>query len=401
MATAPERSKQHSEQHNQRCLLDGLAGSEGAESAGSDGDRLPLAMLESLLGIDAADTSSALNQACQLVAEALGSDKVDAFLHESEAGCLVAKGTSHTPMGRWPHEIGLNVTPVANGGRAVEVFLSGDAYTTGRADLDTGELRGITVGLGIRSEIIVPFDVGGERRGVLTVASGAPEAFSAEDGRFCSAVARWLGIVAHRAELLQQRQAAAVEEGRRAAAEELIRVLAHDLNNLIAPLKGRIDMIRRRGGAADRQTIVGHAEEAARSVEPLRRFVSELLDAERLEHGALAVTPRPTDLVALTQEIAAVFDGEGVDVRVHATEQLMALVDPDRLRQALENIVTNAVKSSPADGRRMAGGWHRDRGCDDEYARRAGMGRHYGDRPRPRYHAGSAPAPVRALRRWS
>lgn len=309
-----------------------------------------LTTLECLLEIDALDVDSALNQACQSVAEALGSDKVDAFLYDPDADRLVARGTSDTPMGRREHEIGMEVLPIANGGRVVEVFLTGTSYATGRADLDREELRGFTQGLGVRSEISVPLEVGGTRRGVLMVASAAPEAFSADDARFCAAVAHWVGVAAHRAELIQQRQAAAAEEGRRMAAEELIRVLAHDLNNLIAPLKGRIDLIRRRGALADPQTIIAHADEASRSVERLRRFVGDLLDAERLERGAFALTPCPADLAVLAQDIATVFSSGGVEVRVQATEPVVALIDSDRLRQALENVVSNAIRYSPVGG---------------------------------------------------
>ncbi len=309
-----------------------------------------LATLECLLEIDALDVDSALHQACQSVAEALGSDKVDAFLYDPDADRLVARGTSDTPMGRREHEIGMEVLPIANGGRVVEVFLTGTSYATGRADLDREELRGFTHGLGVRSEISVPLEIGGTRRGVLMVASAALEAFSADDARFCAAVAHWVGVAAHRAELIQQRQAAAAEEGRRMAAEELIRVLAHDLNNLIAPLKGRIDLIRRRGALADPQTIIAHADEASRSVERLRRFVGDLLDAERLERGAFALTPCAADLVVLVQDIASVFSSGGVEVRVQATEPVVALIDPDRLRQALENVVSNAIRYSPVGG---------------------------------------------------
>src|SRR3954452_4167856 len=70
----------------------------------------------------------ALDQAANLVAEALDADKVDIFIHESASDSLVALGTSQTPMGRRQHELGLDRLPLANGGRSVAVYLTGEPY---------------------------------------------------------------------------------------------------------------------------------------------------------------------------------------------------------------------------------------------------------------------------------
>ena len=117
---------------------------------------------------------------------------------------LVAMGTSDTPMRRKQHRLGLNLVPVANGGRAVEVYQTGDSYRTGRADEDPHVPVGITRELGARSLINVPLDVDGVRRSVFEVGSRRLDAFSPADLRFLEAVARWVGMVAHRAELAER-----------------------------------------------------------------------------------------------------------------------------------------------------------------------------------------------------
>ncbi len=178
-----------------------------------------------------------------MVAEALRADKVDAALYDSTTESLVAAGTSHTPMGRKQHAIGMNRLPVANGGREVDVFLTGVPYATGQADQDPGQLRGMTEGLGIRSAIMVPLEVAGTRRGVFLASSARPDFFAEDDVRFLEAVSRWVGMVAHRAELTERIATEAREQGRRVAADELIATLAHDLGNLLVPVKGRIDLL--------------------------------------------------------------------------------------------------------------------------------------------------------------
>ena len=56
-------------------------------------DRL-LATLQRLLGIQSPELRPALDQASSLVADALGADKVDVFLHDADSDSLVAMGTS-------------------------------------------------------------------------------------------------------------------------------------------------------------------------------------------------------------------------------------------------------------------------------------------------------------------
>ncbi|MGH3308127.1 MAG: hypothetical protein ACRDOX_10605, partial [Nocardioides sp.] len=63
-------------------------------------------------------------------------------------------------MGRLQHTLGLQRLPLANGGRAARVFETGMSHRSGRVDEDSEELPGLIHGLGIRSEIIAPVDVG-------------------------------------------------------------------------------------------------------------------------------------------------------------------------------------------------------------------------------------------------
>ena len=201
-------------------------------------DRL-LTTLEGLLELPATDVTATLNQATSLIAEVFSADKVDVFFHDWASETLVALGTSDTPLGRKQKAIGMDRLPLANRGRTVEVFLSGTSYLTGHADQDPEELVGVKVGLEVKSQIAAVFEVETLRRGVLLTVSSTPEFFSEQDLHFLEAIARWMGIVIHRAELIERMQREAVEQGRRVAAEELLTIMAHDLRNYLTPLKGR------------------------------------------------------------------------------------------------------------------------------------------------------------------
>ncbi len=321
-----------------------------AHVMGDDLERSPDALLlalEQLLAINATSLKSALNQASEVVIEALGGDKVDVFLYEQATTTLVALGTSATPMGYKQHALGLDRDPIANGGIMVEVFQTGQPYHTGHADEDSSVPIGYTEALGIRSMLGVPLDVAGERRGVMQAASAQPDFFTERDLRFLQAVARWVGMVVHRVELVEQVTAEAAEEGRRMAAEELVTVLAHDLRNYLAPIQGRLQLLQRRASREERGRDLQDLAAAAGAMERLQRVIADLLDAARLEQGLFTVNAQPFDLAVLARETATTLGG-GTPIEVYAPEEVVIYADADRIRQALENLVANAVTHSPA-----------------------------------------------------
>src|SRR5947209_3543703 len=83
-----------------------------------------LSTLERLLLIEAVAVRPTLDQASNLIAEAVAAEKVDAFLYDPGIESLVAAGTSQTPLGNRQRELGMDRLPLANRGRTVEVFES-------------------------------------------------------------------------------------------------------------------------------------------------------------------------------------------------------------------------------------------------------------------------------------
>jgi DNA-binding CsgD family transcriptional regulator len=188
------------------------------------GDDRLFETLVRLLGIASPELRPTLDQASNLVAEALGADKVDVFVHEVASDSLVALGTSTTPMGRRQHELGLDRLPLANGGRSVAVYLAGVPYLQQRTDEDPEELRGMVESLGVRSGILAPLDVAGQRRGLVQAVSAEPDRFTERDLRFLEAVAGWVGMLTQRAELSEELAHQARQQGRREAGEEVARL---------------------------------------------------------------------------------------------------------------------------------------------------------------------------------
>jgi len=226
------------------------------------------ATLEQLLALEALDLDGALDESAHIVVEALGADKVDAFIHEAKTECLVARGTSDPPMGRKQIALGLNRLPLANGGRAAAVFRSGACHVDGHVDQDPLELEGVKIALGVKSAVLCPLVVKGERCGVLSAVSAAPDRFSEDDVSFVQAIARWLALVMHRAELVQELVGYAELRGRREALMQLM--------NRLTPRQREVSILIA-GGMTNEQiaqrlvltagTVANHVEAILRRLE--------------------------------------------------------------------------------------------------------------------------------------
>ncbi|WP_375755439.1 ATP-binding protein [Corallococcus exercitus] len=306
-----------------------------------------LRALEQLLALPAAELRPTLDTAGQLISELLNADKVDVFLFEQSSQSLVAVGTSQTPMAHLQKSLGLDRMPLANGGRAVQVYETETPFIAGHQESDPEELPGIKFRLGVRSSLMVPLPIGMETRGVLGVSSAKNDFFTEHDLSFLQAVARWVGMVAHRVELVQELTKLAVKQARRKAAEELITVLAHDMANHLLPLQARLQLIQRRAQRNNAQEDLRDAAGAAASLRSLTRLINDLLDVGRLDQGLFSLRPQPVDLTGLVRELATTASTPERPVHVEGPEELVTVADPDRVRQVLENLVANALKHSP------------------------------------------------------
>jgi nitrogen fixation/metabolism regulation signal transduction histidine kinase len=140
----------------------------------------------------------------------------------------------------------------------------------------------------------------------------------------------------------------ALREEERRAWRRLIRVIWHELNNSLAPIKSVIETSRDALAAGpldatDRQELSASLAVMAERAEALRRFLSRYSELARLPEPTLAECAAP----ALLRQVAAV-QAPG-RVRVTASDGLTVRADADQLQQALINLVRNAVEATAGD----------------------------------------------------
>ncbi|WP_404497599.1 sensor histidine kinase [Arthrobacter sp. GAS37] len=135
-----------------------------------------------------------------------------------------------------------------------------------------------------------------------------------------------------------------------AAKDELVANVSHEFGSPLTSILGNIDLVLR--GAQELQPATRKGLEVAeRNAERLRALVEDLLlSAVTVD----SVNPRRTDLAGLVENslVSAQAQADAAHVGLVADVQapLWANADPLRLGQALDNLVSNAIKYSPGGG---------------------------------------------------
>ncbi|MEY9926825.1 two-component system sensor histidine kinase BaeS [Catenulispora sp. GP43] len=126
--------------------------------------------------------------------------------------------------------------------------------------------------------------------------------------------------------------------------KELVNDISHELRTPLSTIKGWLIAAHDGVAALDDELVSSLLEEALL----LQRLVDDLRDLALADAGRLRLQRVELDLGELLRHIAAVGGGRAV---VEAPPDLRVVADPMRLRQVVGNLVANADRHTPAEGR--------------------------------------------------
>jgi signal transduction histidine kinase len=129
-------------------------------------------------------------------------------------------------------------------------------------------------------------------------------------------------------------------------------IVSHELRTPLNAILGWTHILGKEAKDTDQVRAI---DVINRNAQAQARLINDLLDAARIINGKLQLDMRPVNLAALLQEVVTAMQpaAETKEVRLEMALGASAdecLVDPDRLRQVFNNLLSNALKFTSAGG---------------------------------------------------
>ncbi|MGQ9528429.1 MAG: PAS domain S-box protein [Chloroflexus sp.] len=137
---------------------------------------------------------------------------------------------------------------------------------------------------------------------------------------------------------------------------EFVAVVSHELRTPLTSIRGSLGLLA--GGVVGElpPRAASMIDIALKNSERLIRLINDILDIEKIESGKMVFKFQPVvldELVRQTIEANRGF-GQQYDVAIALTATLPGVqvyADPDRIAQAITNLISNAIKFSPPGGK--------------------------------------------------
>ena len=203
--------------------------------------------------------------------------------------------------------------------------------------------------LPVRSYLAVPVKgVKGDVLGGLFFGHSTVGVFTTQHERLALGVAAWASVALENARLYTDAQAA------NRMKDEFLAVLSHELRTPLNAIVGYSRLLR--GGILPPDKAARGLETLERNATWLTQIVEDVLDVSRIVSGKIRLEVQPVELPLIVDNAVSTIqpaaDAKGVRVQAIVDPHVGPVSgDPGRLLQIVWNLVSNAVKFTPKNGR--------------------------------------------------
>lgn len=203
--------------------------------------------------------------------------------------------------------------------------------------------------IGLSSMLVVPLVARGRILGALTFgAIGPSRRYGERDLAFAEDVGRRAALAVDNARLYEQAQRATE------ARQELLAVVSHDLRNPLSSVLMATQILLEDTTLSPAEVRLA-VERIRRASERANRLVEDLLDIGNIESGVFQVQPSTRALTPLLEEAIEqnhpAARRAGVHLELEPAPAVRVRCDRERILQVLTNLIGNAIKFTPREGR--------------------------------------------------
>ncbi len=136
---------------------------------------------------------------------------------------------------------------------------------------------------------------------------------------------------------------------------EILGTVAHDLKNPLGVILGRTEMLTELiGASSSKESITAQVEHIRDATKRLTSMVDHLISDAMADAFDITIRREPVDIAALVSEVAEANQPSAMNkqqvISVSAPTGRPTMCDSDRMREAIDNLVSNAIKYSPIGG---------------------------------------------------
>ncbi|MDF2692461.1 MAG: diguanylate cyclase/phosphodiesterase, partial [Labilithrix sp.] len=204
---------------------------------------------------------------------------------------------------------------------------------------------------GFKSMMVVPLSAGSRLLGALTLGlAESGRRYSSSDLTFAQEVAYRAALALDNARLYEQAQRATRSR------EDLLAVVSHDLRNPLGAILGGASLLLEQVPDDRRLRTRRIVEMVRRSAERMNRLINDLLDRASIESGRFSVEKGSQPGGALVSEAVEMQQTLAAQRSLHLETELpkntfFVLCDRERILQVFSNLIGNAIKFTPINGR--------------------------------------------------
>lgn len=214
-------------------------------------------------------------------------------------------------------------------------------------------LVGMEASLPFASAAGVPITAKNEVVGAMVFFAETKIPVSQLEVRLLTSIGNQIGIAVENAKLVEE---LARLEAMRALDQlkgEFVSSISHDLRTPLGFIKGYATTLLRKDILVEDETRQEFLGIICEETEKLQELIDNLLDASRLQAGALSVEKKPFNLAGLVERLlekARTTTGKH-NLVSSLTASVPVLADSRRIEQVMVNLLDNAIKYSPRGGR--------------------------------------------------